>query len=429
MNRYIGVDGCKAGWFFVCLGPEEEIIFGDFSTIEKLWQQYGNSATSILVDIPIGLPSEDNPTRRCDTEARRILGPKRQSSIFPPPCREALNTGSYQAACQVNQEITGRKISRQAWGIAPKIREMDEFLRQYPEALKCIRETHPEVCFWALNSGKAMPHSKKSEKGFEGRLDILKSRLPKSGAVVKAALGRYLRKNVTRDDVLDALILALTGFVAGGKLSAVPEVPEEDASGLTMEMVYCPVKVEPEPETRKSVERPIIEREDFSMNGNSKGKLLPNADTHNCFACSPKNPHGLKMKFYCSENSVYSWVSVPAYLCGWNETIHGGIISTILDEVMGWAGIYFLKKVTLTKLITVEFIKALKVGDRLKAAARVTKKEGKREAVIEGCIYNGKDELCAKAEGTFMLLSTDVAKRLGILNDEQVQTFFEPLIG
>ncbi|MDP2646318.1 MAG: PaaI family thioesterase [Desulfobacterales bacterium] len=166
----------------------------------------------------------------------------------------------------------------------------------------------------------------------------------------------------------------------------------------------------------------------FNMNGNNKDKLLPNTDTHNCFGCSPKNPHGLKMKFYCSENTVHSWVTVPKNLCGWNQNIHGGIISTILDEVMGWAGIYFLKKITLTKKITVEFKKAAYVGDELKASASVVKINGKREAVLEACIYNCKGELCAKADGTFTLISADVGKKLNIVNEEQVQTFFEPLI-
>ena len=156
-------------------------------------------------------------------------------------------------------------------------------------------------------------------------------------------------------------------------------------------------------------------------------KLLPNTDTHNCFACSPKNAHGLKMKIYAGEASVHAWVTVPEYLCGWHNTIHGGIISTILDEIMGWAGIYFIKKITLTRKITVEFKKSLFVGDELKAEASVLKTNGKREALLGGFLYNSQGELCAQAEGTFTLISTGVAKRLNVINDQQIQTFFEPL--
>jgi predicted RNase H-like nuclease len=238
IERYIGVDGCRAGWFIVCLGPGEKISFDVFPNIEMLWAEYGNTTSMILVDIPIGLPFRGIPTRQCDKEARRILGARRHSSIFSPPCRDALKAGSYKEACRINREITGRKISRQAWGITPKILEVEELLRRYPEAPTYIRETHPEVCYWSLNDRKIIPHSKKSKEGFEERITILKSLLPKSESVVNAALGKYRRSDVARDDILDALILAVTGFAAKGKLSTIPERPEKDVSGLTMEIVY-----------------------------------------------------------------------------------------------------------------------------------------------------------------------------------------------
>ena len=164
------------------------------------------------------------------------------------------------------------------------------------------------------------------------------------------------------------------------------------------------------------------------MAEDNKGILLPNTDNHNCFACSSKNPHGLHMEFFVKDNAVYSRVEVPEHLCSWSNTVHGGILSTILDETMGWAGIYFLKKVALTRKMTVEFKKALFVGEELKAEASVIKTMGKREAAIEGKIYNSKNELCAGSEGIFTLVSADVARRLNVLNDEQVQTFFKPLI-
>jgi predicted RNase H-like nuclease len=194
----------------------------------------------ILVDIPIGLPSKDIPQRRCDKDARRILSPKRHSSVFSPPSREALNAESYEAACMINQKITGRKISRQAWGITPKIREMDEFLKKQPEAGSCIRETHPEVCFWSLNGGVPLRYSKKTEAGYRERMAVLTPLLSKADTVVKASLDRYTGKQVARDDVLDALVLSVAGFLCVGKMLAFPEAPEKDTRCLPMEIVYCP---------------------------------------------------------------------------------------------------------------------------------------------------------------------------------------------
>lgn len=242
------MDGCRGGWFFACIGPGDEVTFGVFSTFEKLWEKYRKDTSLFLVDIPIGLPSSDKPVRQCDREARKLLGPKRGPSIFPPPSRDALKAASYAEACRINERITGKKITRQAWGIAPKIREMDALLGRNPKAIKCIRETHPEICFWALNNGKAMGHSKKSEEGFDERIEILKQHYPTASAWVKAAMGRYPRKSLSRDDAVDASVLAITAAVSNGRLATIPEKPLKDDLGLPMEMAYLPFqKVETTP--------------------------------------------------------------------------------------------------------------------------------------------------------------------------------------
>ena len=58
---------------------------------------------------------------------------------------------------------------------------------------------------------------------------------------------------------------------------------------------------------------------------------LPNRRDHNCFGCSPVNASGLQMTFYANETAVFSKVTVPEHLCGWNNLVHGGVLSTILD--------------------------------------------------------------------------------------------------
>ena len=134
------------------------------------------------------------------------------------------------------------------------------------------------------------------------------------------------------------------------------------------------------------------------------------------------------MKFYTDERLIISWVTVPSHLCGWNNLVHGGIISTLLDEVMGWTGIYLLKKILLTKTLTVDFSKAVFVDKELKVEGKVLHTDYKRQAIIEGSIYNTERELCAKATGTFTLISPAVAKKFGIMDDNALKNFFEPLI-
>ncbi len=152
-----------------------------------------------------------------------------------------------------------------------------------------------------------------------------------------------------------------------------------------------------------------------------------NSDTHNCFACSPKNPYGLKMDLFTDETSVMSRITLPEHFSGWGSVAHGGILSTILDEIMGWAGLYLLRQITLTKNMTIEFIKAAYVGESLEAVGRVIGTNGKRNAEIEGVITRDNGEVCVKSRGDFTTLSPILAIRLGIMTESQRQTFFEPL--
>jgi predicted RNase H-like nuclease len=131
--------------------------------------------------------------------------------------------------------MTGKKLTIQTWNIIPKIKEVDEFLAEVKPARQRIRETHPEVCFWAL-AGRAMKHRKKRKQGFNERKQALESLYPHTEEIVDCALKKYRRRDVAKDDILDALALAITA--ARGKLITIPERPEYDSRGLPMEIVH-----------------------------------------------------------------------------------------------------------------------------------------------------------------------------------------------
>lgn len=152
-------------------------------------------------------------------------------------------------------------------------------------------------------------------------------------------------------------------------------------------------------------------------------KQLPKNEGHNCFGCSPSNPSGLQMSFWANETSVTSTVTVPEHLCGWNNLVHGGVLSTILDEIMSWATIHLLKQVPMTKSISIDFIKPVYVGNPLKVHGRVLEKISRREALMEGKILNADNVCCAKATGTFAIFSPAVAKRLQITDNESLKWF------
>ncbi|MGF1491733.1 MAG: DUF429 domain-containing protein [Microcoleaceae cyanobacterium] len=232
--QYLGLDGCRSGWFYIGLNLDQTWCFGTLNTFAEI-QTLRHGQQQILVDIPIGL-RDVNPTERlCDLEARKLLKPKRSSSIFPAPVRSVLEVQDYQQASQENYRCSGRKLSKQTWNILPKIREVDQYLQSRPGE-ETIRESHPEVCFWALNGQKIIEHSKKTELGLKQRLQVLSKYCPDAAQIFATARQEYRKSQVADDDIVDALVCAVTS--SQKSLVTLPLQPEMDSTGLVMEIVH-----------------------------------------------------------------------------------------------------------------------------------------------------------------------------------------------
>ena len=230
-----GIDGCRAGWFFIALDDDGAFRHGLAARFGEAIGALG-PAGLVLVDIPIGLPGAARPARDCDVAARRAISP-RGATIFPAPSRAALGAKDYATACAANQEETGRGISRQCWNIVPKIREVDDFLRRV-NGRPPIREMHPEVAFWALNGGAPLLTKKKSRAGLEERLAVLSRHFPAAHPCYRDCVASYRRQDVARDDIVDAMAGAVTARLAP-RLATFPERPARDGAGLPMEIVYA----------------------------------------------------------------------------------------------------------------------------------------------------------------------------------------------
>ena len=245
-SKYVGVDGCKAGWFSVGFDEKDNVEYKVFAKFADLVAYY-NKAYLILVDIRIGL-SDETGHRDCDSEARKKLGKPRSSSVFPVPSREAArqlrSNRDYEVAKSVAKQLMGKMINQQTHNIIPKIGEVDDFLldRKGDEPPE-IREAHPELCFWALNQNQAMCHKKTRREGRRERKEVLKRIQPRTDEIYRCTMDKFMRKCVAKDDILDALVAAVTAReVCLGKrylLRTLPAMPPKDSKGLRMEMVYA----------------------------------------------------------------------------------------------------------------------------------------------------------------------------------------------
>jgi len=194
----LGVDGCHGGWLAVISRPALPVIARVYGSFAELIASVDSTAR-IGVDIPMGLP--DHGARACELEARQRLGRARKSSDFPAPPRQCLTAQSYEEACQLRFRIEGKKMSRQAYGILPKIREVDGYLTRHPETRRRIAEVHPEVSFAAWCGGNGMSHSKKSAAGKAERGVLISKEWPGAVERLRVALRG---QDYVLDDLHDA---------------------------------------------------------------------------------------------------------------------------------------------------------------------------------------------------------------------------------
>ena len=231
-NCALGIDGCRGGWLVIAWDGNnwESQMIRDRSQLIDLLQ----NARRTFIDIPIGLSDRDS-SRTCDRLLRKTLGRSYSSSVFSPPVRAAVYADSYEAACQINQAKTGKKISIQSWNITPKIRQIDEILQEYPELGERVLESHPEFLFWKLNGDRLLAHKKKTEAGKYRRIQLLKARTQESQRLFAQVRERYLKKEVADDDIVDAICLAY--FALKSRLNgliSLPNLNERDNKGFRM---------------------------------------------------------------------------------------------------------------------------------------------------------------------------------------------------
>lgn len=231
----IGMDGCKAGWIAAesdsDLSNLRFVIHPDPAVpIRRIVLEKG----LLVLDIPIGL-AEREP-RRCDVEARKLLGGKRGTSVFPAPCRATLAASTLKKGQDLNEAACGKKISAQLFQILPKIRQIDELIS--PASQEFVREAHPEVIFAFLSGGgSGIQESKKTERGYEIRRDLIRRYIPDFDA--EAVARPYTKSQVARDDITDAAACLVAAWrVRRGEAVVLPDgdVPV-DSRGLRMEMV------------------------------------------------------------------------------------------------------------------------------------------------------------------------------------------------
>ena len=131
---------------------------------------------------------------------------------------------------------------------------------------------------------------------------------------------------------------------------------------------------------------------------------------HWCFACGQLNNAGLQLDVHVSRDRAEATYTVQRRHQGYEGVLHGGVVTALLDEVMGWA-IFHQGIWAVTARIAVTFRKAISLDDEVRAVGEVTRDRG-RLIEAHGWLRRGVDgELLAEAEATFRRMSDERRQR------------------
>lgn len=135
--------------------------------------------------------------------------------------------------------------------------------------------------------------------------------------------------------------------------------------------------------------------------GPSAARLAVN-DDHHCFGCGRLNPFGLKLVFYVNaDQSVWTPWTPTRESEGYTGMAHGGIISTVLDEAMGWAvssrGIW-----AVTGRMSVAFRKPVEIGSPTRATGRIVADNRRTLELAAEIRRAGDGLLLADSRATFV---------------------------
>ncbi|QKG79811.1 PaaI family thioesterase [Tenuifilum thalassicum] len=133
---------------------------------------------------------------------------------------------------------------------------------------------------------------------------------------------------------------------------------------------------------------------------------------HGCFCCSSKNPIGLKLDFWFNEdeNSVETRWNPDRNYQGYQGVLHGGIQSTLMDEVASWSIYILVGTAGVTHSMEIFYKKPLLIDKgEVIVRGKILKKE-KRIVTVYVEIIDGKGETCTTGNIHYFTFPVEIAK-------------------
>ncbi len=121
-----------------------------------------------------------------------------------------------------------------------------------------------------------------------------------------------------------------------------------------------------------------------------------------CFGCSASNAQGLRLAFRREGDEVEAQAVLGDAFAGYDGLLHGGIVSTLLDEAMGWAILEIAGRFAVTRSLRVEFRRPAMVGRPLTVRARIASRDADGALHVEAGLLDHRGRSLATGQGVWV---------------------------
>ena len=140
--------------------------------------------------------------------------------------------------------------------------------------------------------------------------------------------------------------------------------------------------------------------------------MQPLPHTHSCFVCGEANPIGLRLKFETDGRLVRARFSPRPEHIGFRNTVHGGILATLLDEIMVWACAVPTRRFAYCAEFNIRYLKPARPLETITAMAELTANRRNKLFEARGELRDEHGTVLATATGKYLPIREVEAKEM-----------------
>jgi uncharacterized protein (TIGR00369 family) len=124
--------------------------------------------------------------------------------------------------------------------------------------------------------------------------------------------------------------------------------------------------------------------------------------THSCFVCGESNAVGLKLRFTTDGRVVQTRFRLRPTHIGFRGVVHGGILTTVMDEIMVWACAVPTRRFAFCAELTVRFLNPVRPDDEILATGELLTNRKNRIFEARAVLANPAGQPFAEATGKYL---------------------------